>query len=47
MFAVAQSIDELPASVLSSPHKTAEIFDQHGPPSSGRSLRLRIESLLI
>jgi hypothetical protein len=47
LFAVASASLELPIAVLSSSDKTTATFDQHGPPSSGRSLRLRIESLLI
>jgi hypothetical protein len=47
LFEAAGVVDELPIAVLSSPDKAAVTFDQHGPPSSGRSLRLRIGSLLI
>jgi hypothetical protein len=43
----AVDLVEPPITALSSLVSAAISFDQHGPPSSGRSLRLRIESLLI
>jgi hypothetical protein len=47
LFAAAGEIVEPTNATLSSPDRAAVTFEQHGPPSSGRSLRLRIESLLI
>lgn len=47
MFAVVQILIEPPYAELSLSAETHVASTDHGPPLSGRTMRLRIESLLI